>query len=91
MRDEVSAERVAFSLGTSAVADLRAPARELVVGGTETLLTLLCGWGYSHAEAASICETVELFAARTLFDEVASLPSALESRFAQSRDLIEAS
>lgn len=91
LREDVPAERAAFSLGTSVVAGLHVPARELVAGGTDSLLGLLEGWGYSHAEAASICETVELFAARTLFEEVASLPSALESRFAQSRDLIEAS
>ena len=74
---------VAPFLGSTAVESLGVDARDLVHGGTETLRSLLISWGHSPARADGLCEMVELYAARTLFDENVSLPPAVEAKIAQ--------
>ena len=55
---------VASFLGPEEVPD---PLR-LVQGGADGLRSLLCEWGWEDAQAVSLCQQLEVFAARTLFE-----------------------
>jgi len=63
--------------------------RALVDGGTEEFYSLLMGNGMGDSMAASLCQTLEVYAARTLFDsEHPALPSAF---MAQVENALEVS
>ncbi len=81
---------VAASIGADNVTRLKLDPRELVKGGTDPLRTVLANWGYSAAQAGTICEMVELWAARTLFDKKTAIPSSVESQIAQIKGLADA-
>jgi hypothetical protein len=78
---------LAAYVGAQVMQTIGADARELVAGGTDLLKPLLEAWGYSKPQAATICEMIELFAARTLFDDTAALPHTVESQIAQLREI----
>jgi hypothetical protein len=69
---------VASALGVTGLEPLGSPdPRVLVAGGTDSLKAMLVAWGYSDDDAATVCSTVELHAARTLFHEAPSVPESL--------------
>ena len=51
--------------------------RELVAGGTDALRVLMADWGYDENMVQTVCDFVELHAARTLFHKFASIPNAV--------------
>jgi hypothetical protein len=79
----VPAFSVAAFVGVGATDELGVLPQTLVDGGTEALRNLLVGWGHSPARADGLCEMIELYAARTLFDENVSLPAAIEAKISQ--------
>lgn len=69
---------VASALGRMGLEPLGAPEpRTLVAGGSEGLHTILRGWGYSKVEAETICDLLEIHAARTLFQHNPPVPEGL--------------
>ena len=56
---------------------------DLVAGGADVLRHLLVNWGHADAEAARLASAVELFAARTLFnDRPPQIPAGLIAKVA---------
>ena len=78
---------VAAAIGADNVTRLQLDPRTLVKGGTDALAPLLTTWGYSSSQAGTICEMVELYAARTLFQTEVSLPKSLESQITQIQEI----
>ena len=76
---------VAAAVGADGLKRLELDPRELVKGGTQSLRIALGGWGFSMAQAESICEMTELLAARTLFERTVEVPSGLVSQIEQMR------
>jgi hypothetical protein len=69
---------VASSLGRMGLEPLGAPEpRDLVKGGTDALREILPAWGYSPVEATTICDLLEIHAARTLFQARPAVPEGL--------------
>ena len=69
---------VASALGRMGLEPLGAPdPRALVAGGSDGLEAILCGWGYSDMDAKTICDLLEIHAARTLFQERPPAPAGL--------------
>lgn len=60
----------------------------LVRGGTDTFRDMLMYWDYSDKQAEAICEMIEAFAARTLYDSrLPQLPSGFASHLEHAREL----
>ena len=51
--------------------------RALVAGGTDGLHTILRSWGYSPGDAKTVCDLLEIHAARTLFQANPPVPEGL--------------
>lgn len=69
---------VASALGKDGLEQLECPdPRVLVAGGADSLKAMLVVWGYTPDDAATVCSTVELHAARTLLHEAPSVPESL--------------
>jgi hypothetical protein len=69
---------VASTLGRMGLEPLGAPEpRALVKGGTEPLREILLTWHYSPTEAQTICDLLEIHAARTLFQQNPAVPEGL--------------
>jgi hypothetical protein len=69
---------VASALGRMGLEPLGAPEpRALVAGGTEGLHTILRSWGYSPGDATTVCDLLEIHAARTLFQPNPPVPEGL--------------
>jgi len=59
---------VASVIGPNGVEGLGLEPLRLVRGGADTLREMLSHWGYSSTQSEAICELIEAFAARTLYD-----------------------
>lgn len=69
---------LASALGRAGLEPLGAPEpRSLVAGGSDGLMTLLRSWHYSPEEAQTICDLLEIHAARTLFQPNPQPPAGL--------------
>jgi hypothetical protein len=69
---------VAAGLGRMGLEPLGAPEpRALVEGGTDVLGETLLGWGYTPEESKTVCDLLEIHAARTLFQRRPSPPAGL--------------
>jgi hypothetical protein len=69
---------VAAALGRAGIEPLGGPEpRALVAGGTEPFGVLLRGWGYTPDEARTVCDLLEIHAARTLFQDKVTVPAGL--------------
>lgn len=78
---------VASVVGAQAVAD----PLKLVQGGTDGLRALLSEWGWEEAQSTSLCQQVEVFAARTLFDpRCPELPAGLVAAIARAEEVTSA-
>jgi hypothetical protein len=76
--DGLPNQLVASALGREGLEPLGAPEpRTLVAGGAEGLMALLRSWDYSEKEAQTICDMLEIHAARTLFHPNPSPPAGL--------------
>lgn len=60
---------VASLVGADNIARLDLSPVRLVNGGADTLRDMLTQWSYAPTQAAAICEMVEVYAARTLFEQ----------------------
>lgn len=79
---------VAHSIGPERLRELHLDPMVLVRGGADTLRELLTGWGYPARQADALAEMVELFAARSLFEQRApALPSGFEAQLVRTREL----
>ncbi len=80
--------RVASVIGPERVGDTR----KLVDGGTEEFYSLLMQHGYGQSLSASLCQTLEIYAARTLFSaEHPELPSAFTAQIENAQKALEGS
>lgn len=69
---------VASALGRAGLEPLGAPdPRSLVAGGSDGLNDILRSWGYSPDEAKTVCDLLEIHAARTLFQARPPAPAGL--------------
>lgn len=75
---DVPSALVASALGRMGLEPLGAPEpRALVKGGTESLHAILLSWGYAPGEATTVCDLLEIHAARTLFQSSPPVPEGL--------------
>lgn len=75
---DVPAQLVASALGRSGLEPLGAPdPRVLVAGGSEALFSILRNWNYSEGDARTVCDLLEIHAARTLFQAKPPSPAGL--------------
>lgn len=82
---------VASLVGPKTVERLEWDPLRLVHGGADTLRHLLIYWDFSEKQAAAICEMVESFAARTLYDaRLPQLPSGFAAHLERARGLDDA-
>lgn len=82
---------VASALGPGLVQQFGQEPIRLVRGGTASLQDMLEYWGYSHKQTMAICEMVESFAARTLYDErLPQLPSGFAAHLERAREIDDA-
>lgn len=83
-----SHEQLASVIGAKMLVELGADPMSLVKDGTETYKPLLLSWGYSEAQASALCEMVETYAARTLYqDRTPSLPSGFAAQVIGMKEL----
>jgi hypothetical protein len=79
------------SVGPETVKRLHLDPLVLVKGGADHLRPLLLTWGYSEAQVGTVCEMVEVYAARTLFEErTPALPSGFSSHIVGMKELTSA-
>lgn len=79
---------VASIIGPASVERLGLEPRRLVHGGTDSYRDILVYWDYSPHQADAICEMIESFAARTLYDSrLPQLPSGFASHLDRARDV----
>ena len=69
--DGVANDQVAARLGAVVLEQLGASPQGLVEDSAGAFRSLLCQWGHSPKEAAALAQMIELFAARTLYEEAA--------------------
>lgn len=75
---DVAPAMVASALGRAGLEPLGSPdPRALVAGGSDGLNDILCSWGYAPGEAKTICDLLEIHAARTLFQARPPVPEGL--------------
>jgi len=78
---------VASVLGSKQVAD----PMKLVHGGTDGFHALLCERGFGESLASSLCQTLELYAARTLFEgKQPDLPSGFMAQVEHAQEVSSA-
>lgn len=78
---------VAALVGPKTVQELGQDPLRLVKGGTAMFKDLLEYWDYTTTQAQAICELIETFAARTLYDErLPQLPNGFASHLERSRN-----
>jgi hypothetical protein len=78
---------VAAFMGSEQVAD---PLR-LVQGGADGLRSLLSEWGWEDAQSASLCQQLEVFAARSLFEmKCPELPPGLVAAVERAEEVARA-
>jgi hypothetical protein len=78
---------VASVLGPNQVTD----PLKLVHGGTDGFKSLLSERGFGDALAASLCQTLEVYAARTLFEpRQPDLPSGFMAQVEKAREVSDA-
>jgi len=78
---------VASLVGPGVVEKLGWEPFRLVRGGTDTFKDMLIYWDYTPKQADAICEMVESFAARTLYDErLPQLPVGFATHLERSKD-----
>lgn len=86
--DGVPHALVASVVGPGVVEQLEWDPMRLVRGGADTLRDMLIYWDFSDKQAAAICEMVESFAARTLYDErLPQLPSGFAAHLERAREM----
>jgi hypothetical protein len=81
---------VASAVGPMSLKQMNLVPRELVRGGSDALRPLLRSWDYTETQADSVCEMIEIWAAKTLLDERSSLPAAAEAQIQLLRELAAA-
>jgi hypothetical protein len=75
---------VASVLGTEKVVD----PMKLVHGGADGLRSLLSEWGFEDTQAASLCQMVEVYAAKTLFEpRQPDLPSGFMAQVEKAKEV----
>lgn len=80
---------VASIVGPQTVQKLEWTPQRLVRGGTDTFKDMLIYWGYSDTQAQAICELIEGFAARTLYDErLPQLPNGFAAHLERARETV---
>lgn len=78
---------VAAIVGPTVVERLELNPRQLVYGGTAAYKDMLVYWDYSPSQANAICELIESFAARTLYDErLPQLPSGFAAHLQRAKE-----
>jgi hypothetical protein len=78
---------VASLVGHDVVTKLGWEPLRLVRGGTDTFRDMMIYWDYTPTQAAAICEMVESFAARTLYDErLPQLPTGFATHLARAKE-----
>jgi len=78
---------VASIVGPLVVERLGWEPRRLVRGGTDTFKDMLVYWDFTPKQADAICEMIESFAARTLYDErLPQLPVGFATHLERSKD-----
>jgi hypothetical protein len=78
---------VASALGIAAVQD----PMKLVQGGADGLRSLLVEWGWEEAQSTSLCQQLEVYAARTLFQPTCpDLPSGFVAAIERAREVSDA-
>ncbi len=78
---------IAASVGTEILGRISETALDLVRGGADPLTTVLQTWGYSSIQAKAVSQTVESYAARTLFKPGhQSLPSGFAAQFERAKE-----
>jgi hypothetical protein len=78
---------VASMFGPEGLKEIGAPEPlKLVAGGADAFKTILNDWGFGNNQSAALAEMVEVYAARTLYDEK---PSPLSSGFVAHVDRIQ--
>ena len=81
---------VASIVGPATLERLKLDPPNLVRGGTDTLRDMLVYWDYSPKQAAAVCELIESFAARTLFDErLPQLPAGFATHLEQAKGAVD--
>jgi hypothetical protein len=79
---------VASIVGPETVERLGLGPRRLVQGGTDSFKDMLVYWDYSPKQASAICELIETFAARTLYDErLPQLPSGFAAHLDRAKGM----
>lgn len=80
-------ENVAAALGPEVIEKLAANPATLVLGGADTFRKVLSSLGYSSTQSADIAETLESYAARTLFKtNHLSLPGGFGAHFERAKE-----
>lgn len=88
--DGVPHALVASIVGPDVVSKLDWDPMKLVRGGTDTFRDMLVYWDYSPKQADGLCETIEGFAARTLYDErLPQLPAGFASHLERAKETSE--
>lgn len=78
---------VASIVGPGVVEQLGWEPLRLVRGGTDTFRDMLVYWGYTPKQADAVCEMIESFAARTLYDErLPQLPVGFATHLERAKD-----
>ncbi len=81
-------EQVASIIGAEILVELGANPLSLVKDGTDALRPLLTSWGYTDAQVNALCEMVESYAARTLYDDrTPNLPSGFAAQVIGMKEL----
>jgi hypothetical protein len=82
---------IAHLLGPERLQQLKIEPATLVQGGADSLRDVLLGWGYPEKQANALAEMVELFAARTLFEErTPDLPAGFEAQITRTKEMLAA-
>lgn len=80
---------VASIVGPDVVERLEWTPQLLTKGGADTLKDMLVYWDYSPKQAAGICELIESFAARTLYDErLPQLPAGFTAHLERAKEVV---
>lgn len=78
---------VASALGEAAVSD----PLKLVQGGSDGLYSLLAEWGWDDAQASALCQQLEVYAARTLFQpRCPELPAGFVAAIERAKEASDA-
>jgi hypothetical protein len=78
---------VASIVGPETVERLEWDPQRLVRGGTDTFRDMLVYWGYTEKQSQAICELIEGFAARTLYDErLPQLPNGFAAHLERAKE-----